>query len=47
MLAGLPFNEPALRLYMRRDFRAAGIYQEQGFLGGRWVDVILMEKILL
>lgn len=46
VLAGFPSNQPALRLYTRRGFRTVGIYREQGLLDGRWVDVILMEKIL-
>jgi hypothetical protein len=25
---------------------AVGIYQEQGLLDGRWVDTIIMEKLL-
>ena len=47
VLAGFPFNEPAVRLYTRQGFRAVGVYQEQGLLDGRWVDVILMEKLLV
>lgn len=47
VLAGLPSNDAALRLYTHRDFRTVGIYREQGLLDGRWVDVILMEKILI
>ena len=46
VLAGFPFNEPAVRLYTRQGFRAVGVYHEQGQLDGRWVDVILMEKLL-
>lgn len=47
VLAGFPSNEAALQLYRRRGFRTVGVYEEQGFLDGHWVDVILMEKILL
>ena len=46
VLAGFPTNRPALRLYERRGFTAVGIYHEQGLLDGRWVDTIVMEKIL-
>ncbi len=46
VLAGFPFNEPAVRLYARQGFRTVGVYHEQGLLDGRWVDVILMEKLL-
>jgi L-amino acid N-acyltransferase YncA len=46
VLAGFPWNTPGMRLYERCGFTTVGIYHEQGQLGGRWVDVILMEKIL-
>ena len=35
-----------MRLYERCGFVSVGIYREQGMLDGKWVDVILMEKIL-
>jgi phosphinothricin acetyltransferase len=46
-LAGFPFNTAAVHLYTRQGFREVGIYREQGLLDGRWVDVILMEKLLV
>ncbi|QBD75856.1 GNAT family N-acetyltransferase [Ktedonosporobacter rubrisoli] len=46
VLVALPTNAPGMRLYERHDFRTVGIYREQGMLDGRWVDVIIMEKIL-
>lgn len=46
VLAGFPFNAAGLGLYQRSGFRAVGIYEEQGILDDRWVDVIIMEKIL-
>ena len=46
VLAAFPFNEAGLRLYQRRGFRTVGIYHEQGMLDGRWVDTIVMEKLL-
>ena len=46
VLAALPTNAPGMRLYERHDFQTVGIYHEQGLLDGRWVDVILMEKLL-
>lgn len=45
-LAGFPSNEAAVRLYTRHGFVTVGIYREQGLLDGRWVDVLLMEKLL-
>jgi hypothetical protein len=35
-----------MRLYERYAFRTVGIYREHGWLDGRWVDVVVMEKIL-
>jgi phosphinothricin acetyltransferase len=46
VLAGFPWNTPGMRLYERCGFQTVGIYREQGLLAGKWVDVILMEKIL-
>jgi L-amino acid N-acyltransferase YncA len=46
VLAALPTNAPGMRLYERHEFRTVGIYHEQGMIDDRWVDVIVMEKIL-
>jgi phosphinothricin acetyltransferase len=46
VLAAFPTNAPGMRLYERHGFTTVGIYHEQGMLDGRWVDVIIMEKIL-
>jgi phosphinothricin acetyltransferase len=46
VLAAFPTNAGGMRLYERRGFTTVGIYHEQGMLDGRWVDVIVMEKIL-
>ncbi len=46
VLAAFPFNEAGMRLYQRFGFREVGIYREQGFLDDRWVDVIIMERLL-
>lgn len=46
VLAAFPTNAPGMRLYERHGFQTVGIYHEQGMLDGRWVDVIVMEKIL-
>lgn len=46
VLAAFPTNAPGMRLYERHGFRTVGIYREQGMLDGRWVDVIVMEKLL-
>jgi phosphinothricin acetyltransferase len=46
VLAAFPTNLPGKRLYDRHGFSLVGIYHEQGMLDGRWVDTMIMEKIL-
>lgn len=46
VLSAFPFNESGVALYKKFGFRVVGIYQEQGLLDGRWVDTIIMEKLL-
>ncbi len=46
VLAALPFNQAGVALYERCGFARVGVYREQGMLDGRWVDVLLMEKVL-
>jgi len=46
VLSAFPFNEAGMALYERMGFRTVGIYREQGLLDGRWVDTIVMEKLL-
>ena len=46
VLSAFPFNAAGLALYERQGFRTVGIFKEQGLLDGRWVDTIVMEKLL-
>lgn len=46
VLAAFPFNEAGMRLYRRFGFREVGVYREQGQLDRRWVDVVVMERIV-
>ena len=46
VLAAFPTNAPGMRLYERHGFQTVGIYHEQGLLEGKWVDVIVMEKLI-
>ena len=46
VLAGFPTNAASVALYERLGFSTVGIYREQGLLDGRWVDVLLMERLL-
>jgi len=45
VLAAFPTNARGMQLYEAMGFRRVGIYREQGLLDGRWVDVIIMERI--
>ena len=46
VLAAFPFNAPGVALYGRVGFIEVGVYREQGWLDGKWVDVVVMEKLL-
>lgn len=46
VLSAFPFNAAGMRLYEKFGFRTVGIYREQGLVDGRWVDTIIMEKLL-
>ena len=46
VLAAFEWNGAGMRLYERAGFRRVGVYREQGRLDGRWVDTVVMEKIL-
>jgi phosphinothricin acetyltransferase len=46
VLSAFPGNAAGMALYSRMGFRTVGIYREQGLLDGRWVDTIIMEKLL-
>ena len=46
VLAALPFNAAGTALYERCGFTRVGVYREQGLLDGKWVDVLIMEKLL-
>jgi phosphinothricin acetyltransferase len=46
VLSAFPSNSGGMALYERMGFRTVGIYKEQGMLDGRWVDTIVMEKLL-
>ena len=46
VLSTFPTSAGGVRLYERLDFSRVGIYREQGMLDGRWVDTVIMEKLL-
>ena len=45
VLAAFPFNPAGVSLYERLGFTTVGVYREQGLLDGKWVDVIVMERV--
>jgi phosphinothricin acetyltransferase len=47
VLACFPTNKPGVALYERMGFVPVGVYREQGLLDGQWVDVLIMEQLLL
>ena len=46
MLSTFPFNQSGIALYERLGFTKVGIFHEMGRLDGRWVDTLIMEKLL-
>jgi L-amino acid N-acyltransferase YncA len=46
VLAAFEWNEAGIAMYHRAGFRRVGVYREQGLLDGRWVDTVIMEKLL-
>jgi L-amino acid N-acyltransferase YncA len=46
VLAAMADNDAGLGLYTRAGFSHVGVYREHGQLDGRWVDVVIMEKLL-
>ncbi len=46
VLATFPYNEAGVSLYRKMGFAPVGVYHEQGRLDGRWVDVLIMERLL-
>ena len=46
VLVAMLDNEAGLALYTRAGFTRVGIYHEQGQRDGRWVDVLIMERLV-
>jgi phosphinothricin acetyltransferase len=46
VLSAFPWNEAGMRVYRQAGFREVGVYREQGRLDGRWVDTVVMERLL-
>jgi len=46
VLSTFPFNEAGQKLYRDLGFREVGVFYQQGILDNKYVDVMVMEKIL-
>lgn len=46
VLATFPYNEAGVTLYKKMGFTPVGVYHGPGQLDGRWVDVLIMERLL-
>ena len=46
VLAAFEWNTTGIAMYERAGFRRVGVYREQGLLDDRWVDTVIMEKII-
>lgn len=46
VLFTFPFNENGQKLYRKAGYREVGVFEQQGVLDGRFIDVMIMEKIL-
>jgi phosphinothricin acetyltransferase len=46
VLAAMANNDAGVALYTRAGFTRVGIFHEQGLRDGKWVDVVIMEKLL-
>lgn len=46
ILFTFPFNKLGQGLYKKMGFREVGVFKNQGFLDGKFVDVMAMEKLL-
>ena len=41
-----PFNSASLALCRRCGFREVGVYEKHGRLDGRWLDVVIVERLI-
>lgn len=46
VLFTFPFNQLGQGLYRKAGFREVGVFQNQGILDGKFVDVMAMEKLI-
>jgi phosphinothricin acetyltransferase len=42
----LPFNEASRALCRKHGFREVGVYEKHARLDGRWIDVVIVERLI-
>ncbi len=47
VLSTFEFNKAGKKLYLSMDFREVGTYINQGILDGKWINITIMEKLLI
>jgi len=40
------FNEPSRALCRKHGFREVGVYEKHAHLDGRWLDVVIVERLI-
>lgn len=46
VLTAIAYNDAGIALYTWAGFTRVGVYHEQGQFDGKWIDTLIMEKIL-
>jgi phosphinothricin acetyltransferase len=41
-----PFNEASRALCRKHGFREVGVYEKHARLDGRWLDVVIVERLI-
>ena len=46
VLFTFPFNQGGQQLYTKSGYRSVGVFENQGIMDGKYIDVKIMEKLL-
>jgi len=46
VLFTFPFNDKGQGLYRKTGYREVGVFEKQGIIDGKFIDVMIMEKLL-
>lgn len=47
VLFTFPFNQGGQGLYKKKGYRQVGVFEKQGVMDGEFIDVMIMEKLLI